>query len=253
MAGIRKSATREKTSSVKAKFAAFDLETRRLVDNKKMGLEKGKLGVTCIGLMLSGQQSPEMWFGEETDGQIADQMSRDHLNHFVDRLMTLSDDGFTIMSWNGLNFDFRVLAAESGRVQDCQSLAIDHVDMMFNIFCDKGWPVAITQVASGMGLKGKTLGMDGLEAVRIWTEQPHRRKDVVEYAAQDVQITLKLAELGHEQRLLRWRSQSGNLQQLKLLNGWLTCNEVDRGPEPDNSWMDNPIPRAYFKDWLAIS
>ena len=144
-----------------AKFAAFDLETRELIDNEKKGLEKGRLGVTCIGLMLSGQQSPEVWYDKDVNEHIANQMSRSHLSEFVDRLKSLVDDGFMVTTWNGLGFDFRVLAAESGRILDCHELAKGHVDMMFNIFCNKGWPVAISQVASEMGLKGKTRGMDG--------------------------------------------------------------------------------------------
>lgn len=161
------------------KFAALDLETRHLLDNDKHGLEKGLLGITCIGLMLSGQQSPDVWFGKEANGQIADQMSKGDLCNFVDHLKSLSDDRFTIVTWNGMNFDFRVLAAESERVQDCRLLAMAHVDMMYNIFCEKGWPVAIAQVASGMGVTGKTQGMDGRDAVRIWNEQPNQRQKVM--------------------------------------------------------------------------
>ena len=251
MAAIRRSTSRGMDRSAKPKFAAFDLETRELVDNDKQGLEKGALGVTCIGLMLSGQQSPEMWYGKEPNEQIASQMSRGLLSRFVDRLKTLLDDGFTIATWNGLNFDFRVLAAESGRFEDCRMLATRHVDMMFNIFCEKGWPVGIAQVASGMGLRGKTKGMDGMEAVRIWNEEPHRRQEVIRYAANDVDMTLKLAELGSKHKVLHWSSLRGRPQQLDLPRGWLTCELADRLPEPDNSWMDDPLERSDFTDWTT--
>ncbi|MYH71336.1 MAG: hypothetical protein F4153_01955 [Acidimicrobiia bacterium] len=251
MAAFWKSTSRSKGSSAKARFAAFDLETRELIDNKRHGLEKGALGVTCIGLMLTGQHTAEMWYGNEPNEQIASQMSRDQLSKFVDRLKSLADDGFTIATWNGLSFDFRVLAAESGRYEDCRALALRHVDMMFNIFCEKGWPVGIAQVASGMGLRGKTQGMDGLEAVRIWNEEPHRRQEVIHYAANDVHLTLELAELVSKQKVLRWSSLRGNPQQLSLPRGWLTCELADQLPEPDNSWMDDPLERSDFTDWFA--
>ena len=251
MAVTWKTVFRRKDSIVKAKFAALDLETRELIDNDKQGLEKGSLGITCIGLLLSGQQSPEMWYGKGPNEQIAGQMTRDQLSDFVDRLKFLVDDGFTIATWNGLSFDFRVLAAESGRFEDCRALAKGHVDMMFNIFCEKGWPVGIAQVASGMGLKGKTQGMDGREAVRIWNEEPHRRQEVIQYAANDVDMTLKLAELGSKQKVLRWSSLRGKPQQLSLPRGWLTCELANRLPEPDNSWMDEPLERSKFTDWTT--
>ena len=240
-------------STKRLKFAAFDLETCNLIDDNMPGLERGALGIACISLMLSGEQAPEIWCKRDTDGRIADQLSPDHLCKFVDRLKSLVSDGFTIVTWNGLGFDFRVLAAESQRLQDCQTLAINHVDMMYNIFCEKGWPVGIAQVASEMGLKGKTQDMNGVDAVRIWNEQPDQRQLVVDYAKQDAKTTLELADLGQEKEMLRWRSQSGNPQVLRLPDGWLTCKRAERLPEPDNSWMNDPLERADFRDWITNS
>ena len=37
---------------------------------------------------------------------------------------------------------------------------------------------------------------------------------------------------------------------MDLRRGWLTVREALRLPEPDTSWMSNPIPRRQFTQWL---
>ena len=56
----------------------------------------------------------------------------------VDYLACQVVAGYTILTWNGLSFDFNVLAEESGMHDECAELALNHVDMMFHIFCLRG-------------------------------------------------------------------------------------------------------------------
>jgi len=41
--------------------------------------------------------------------------------------------GYGVLTWNGLGFDFVVLAEESGMLQECRALALSHVDMMSHV------------------------------------------------------------------------------------------------------------------------
>ena len=99
-----------------------------------------------------------------------------------------------------------------------------------------------------MGLSGKTPGMSGDKAPLFWSQG--RRKEVLEYVAQDVQTTLLLAQAVEERHQLRWISRSGKQQIMPVHAGWLTVRQALDLPEPDNSWMSNPWPRSKFTGWL---
>ena len=66
------------------------------------------------------------------------------LSHLKERV----EQGFTLLTWNGLGFDFDVLSEESDNPAMCQELALDHVDMMFHVFCERGFPVSNSRTGS---------------------------------------------------------------------------------------------------------
>jgi len=61
----------------------------------------------------------------------------------VQHLSDMAADGFSILTWNGLGFDFDILAEESGAAASCREFALGHVDMMFHVFCSLGYPVGL--------------------------------------------------------------------------------------------------------------
>jgi hypothetical protein len=125
---------------------------------------------------------------------------------------------------------------------------LNHVDMMFHIFCLRGHALALDAAAKGMSLMGKLPGMHGALAPRYWAEG--RRPEVLDYVAQDVRTTLTLAQVTERQRELRWTSTRGSPQRMSLNEGWLTVHEAQMLPLPDTSWMSNPWPRSKFTSWL---
>ncbi|NJL29595.1 MAG: hypothetical protein HC897_17760, partial [Thermoanaerobaculia bacterium] len=116
----------------------------------------------------------------------------------VDYLLEQVAAGFTLLTWNGLGFDLDVLAEESGRLDDCRRLARSHVDMMFDVVCRLGYPLGLDKVAKAMGLAGKTQGMSGELAPKMWAEGRH--DEVLAYVAQDVVTTLELAHAAEKTR-----------------------------------------------------
>ena len=48
---------------------------------------------------------------------------------FVEYLATQVENGYTIVTWNGLGFDFDILADESQMLAECRQLAIGHVQL----------------------------------------------------------------------------------------------------------------------------
>ena len=118
-------------------------------------------------------------------------MAREEARHVVDCLSQMAADGYTMLTWNGLGFDFDILAEESGAFETCKDLALRHVDMMFHVFCDRGFLVALDKAAQWMGLPGKPAGMTGLLAPQFWAQGRYR--EVLAYVTQDVRIALQVA------------------------------------------------------------
>jgi len=229
-------------------YVAFDLEIARLIPD---GAEDWKLyrpfGITCAAAVGSDGQ-PIIWHGSTPEGEMADRMSREEAGHMVDHLLIEMEAGKTILTWNGAGFDFDVLAEESGRLEDCQWIALHHVDMMFHFFCLKGFGIGLDKAAHGMSLPGKTKGMDGSKAPLYWQEG--RRQEVLDYVCQDVITTYQVCQVVERNRSLRWVTSRGTSQVLPFPRGWLTVEDAALLPLPDTSWMRTPWPRSKFTGWL---
>ena len=233
------------------KYLAFDIETVKEFPDGADWRDHRPLGIGCAAACSFDIPEPLVWHDGVPGGdEIANRMSRDSLAALVLSLSELAGQGYTLLTWNGTGFDFDVLAEESGLPEECRQLALSHVDMMFHLFCAKGYPLALKTASKGMGLPGKTEGMDGGAAVRMWAN-PGAREQVVDYCAQDVRATLELALACESAGRLDWTSRKGNPMRLSLPEGWLRVRESLRIPEPDNSWMTNPLERSSFTGWLS--
>jgi len=242
------------------KYLAFDIEiTKELPGGGRDWKVYRPLGISCAATLASDAGEPLLWHGLTDDGRpacpersrMADRMSQQDATNLVRYLVTQVDDGYTVLTWNGLGFDFDILAEESGMSEECKRLAfdLDHVDMMFHVFCTLGYPVALDRAAKGMGLAGKPEGMSGALAPRLWAKG--KRQEVLDYVAQDVRTTLELARACEERGYLHWITRRGSIGKMALRSGWLTVREALALPEPDTSWMSDPWPRSRFTAWLG--
>ena len=233
---------------VRRNYMGFDIETTREFSEGENWQDNRPLGIACA-TVYSGETGTITWFSTDEHGEIAGQMTREDLELLVLQLNSMQkEQGYTLVTWNGLGFDFDVLAEESGRQEICREIALDHVDMMFQVFCKRGYPIGLDTAATGMELEGKTEGMDGAKAVQMWLDG--EREDVIEYCGQDAACTFNLAMACENAGSLRWKSQSGRKQNLSLRAGWLTVRQSLKLSQPDTSWMTEPIPRSNFTQWL---
>jgi len=229
-------------------YLAFDIEIATIIpDSARNWNAYRPYGVSCAATLTSGGQLT-IWHGKTPGGGLADLMSMDELVTLVEFLEDASQNGLKILTWNGLGFDFDVLAEESGLPSECKALALEHIDMMFHFFCRQGYALGLDQAARGMGLPGKPPGMSGEMAPKYW--KAGRRQEVLAYVAQDVRTTLDLATRVDQQGRLQWNSKTGRLQEVLFDQGWLTVREALRLPEPDTSWMRDPWRRSKFTSWL---
>ena len=143
------------------KFLAFDIETATDVPGDDFNWRPFRpLGISCAATLSTEEESPKLWHGGQESAVPTAKMQRHEAANLVDYLATMAGSGFTIVTWNGLGFDFDVLAEESGRLAECRQLALEQVDMMFHIFCVKGFPVALDNAARGTGIAGKPALVD---------------------------------------------------------------------------------------------
>lgn len=175
-------------------------------------------------------------------------MSRSDAVALVQYLVERIEAGYSIVTWNGLNFDFIVLADESGLKAECRELARTHVDMMFHFFCLKGFPVSLEKAAEGMKVTPNSKVVSGALAPRLWAEGKY--EEILEYVSQDAMTTLELAETCERKGKLSWITGKGSKSTVSLTRGWVSVDKARRLPSPDTSWMDKTMRRASFTDWL---
>ena len=234
---------------MKRRYLAFDIETAKELPDGDIDLKRYRpLGICCAATLACDADKPILWHGVTSNHHAADRMSQSDAAKLVDYLTRMVAEGYTILTWNGLGFDFDILAEESGLDGQCGMLALDHVDMMFHVFCQLGHAVGLDRAAKAMGLSGKPQGMDGMLAPRMWASG--KRQQVLDYVAQDVRVAFELATACEERGCLRWVAHSGNTRQMPLPAGWLVVRSAQQLPEPDTSWMSNPWPRSKFSGWL---
>ena len=175
-------------------------------------------------------------------------MSHEESKRMVLDLVNLVNNGFTLLTWNGLNFDFNILAEESGLVEECASLALGHVDIMFHAVCVLGHLVSLDKAAQGMGIKGKHSGIKGSKAPILWAEGRHA--EVLDYNTRDATATLEFARLCQDRGVMKWVTRRGTLARMPLPQGWLVVRDARFLPEPDTSWMTQPPRREDSFRWF---
>ena len=149
---------------MKRKYLAFDIETAKVVPENETNWKSHRpLGISCAATLLADSNELVLWHG-------ADTMNQEQAGELVHYLATRVENGYTIVTWNGLSFDFDILAEESGMLAECRNLAVDHVDMMFHVLCRLGFGVGLDAAARGMGIPGKPEGMSGAMAPVLWAD-----------------------------------------------------------------------------------
>ena len=236
---------------MRRKYLAFDIETAKDVPGDDFDWRPHRpLGICCAAVLPADAKEPIIWHGRTHEGKPAPRLSRLEARRVVNALVRMVAHGYTLLTWNGLGFDLEVLTEEADAHQQCRALALNHVDMMFHVFCERGFPVALDKAAHGLGIPGKPLGMSGVLAPQLWGQG--RYQEVIDYVSQDVRITLQVAVTCEDRRRFDWITRRGTTNSVELPHGWLSVQDALRLPKPDTSWMNDPIPRQDFTRWLDI-
>ena len=222
----------------------FDLETE--VTPGPLNLERHIPAITVAATLADGG-GLRLWYEQNAEGQATgDVLGRDLAGELVQYLADASRAGRTIVTWNGAGFDFRVLAQASGLTDPCVELAWGHLDLMFWFHCRNGYSIGLDRAAQAVA-SGKTQGMDGAEAARLWGDGEYER--VLAYVGQDVRALAAIYQGARRTHGLRWVNTRGRTS--RAAGPLLSVREAYKLPLPDTSWMRRaPWPREKFVSWM---
>lgn len=204
------------------------------------------VGISCAATNL-GYQGANIYLSRDPQGRILGKMTRSNLIGLVRDLEQAVKDGWSIVTWNGLGFDFDILAEESGCWEICRDLALNHYDIMYHFFCLKGYALGLDKAARGMGLPGIQTDLTSELAPLAWRQG--RYEEVLDINSQNVRCTLEMADLISEKQYIAWTSNSGQYQQVRFPGGLLPVWKANELTEPDTGWMSNPRSRNEFMGW----
>lgn len=95
------------------RFLAFDIETAKVLPDAVGDLlAERPLGIACAAAFSAETGWKKTWHGG-MPGMPTNQMSVEKAAELVAELESLVAEGYTLVTWNGLSFDFNVLAEES--------------------------------------------------------------------------------------------------------------------------------------------
>jgi hypothetical protein len=247
-------------------YVSFDLEIATIVPEEGSWDDYRPLGISCAATYTS-RGDLRLWCGEWKDGEFSERMTPGECQDLVAYLTDALSDGYRPLTWNGASFDFRTLYEECALADGdkeywlakCVRLALAHYDPAFQMLCEKGFMVGLKTAAEGLGVAGKTEGMSGALAPKMWAEGCEAQDMVLEYFAQDVRATAAVWEALHGQGRLPWVSRSGRANEWEPRSihpsggdpRMLMVDEAWRLPYPDTSWMSNPRTRGSVLEWTG--
>jgi RNase_H superfamily len=230
------------------RYLAFDIETTTVQTASERDSRVARPPeILCAATLPGDADEPLLWYSG-VNSHPAARMKRDDVRRLVDYLSKCARSGYTLLTWNGVGFDFAILAEVSGKLTTCRRLATTHVDMMFHVMCQLGYGVSLDSAAKGMNLRGKYGGLSGAQVPTLWAQG--KRKRVLEYVAQDVRIALSLAKTCEACGYLRWITRSNKRREMRLPKGLLAVELAQKLPERATPWMFNEWSRRRFTAWL---
>jgi hypothetical protein len=223
------------------KILAFDLETAKPAGDDYPGITCGAaVGVPRIEAVFTGDVGDDGRYGLADPDEI------------VEWLYRVWKDGYMVWTWNGVGADFRWLhqgCSDSVKPLVAE-LALEHFDPMFHMLCSKGYVKGLDDIAKGLGLAGKTEGMDGLQAVEMWGQGRGAQEKVLEYVREDALLTMNVAGRHMMYNEFAWTARSGKPYTWQTVV--MSVRECLTYNLPDTGWMSRrPWTRRKFAGWLA--
>ncbi len=227
------------------KLLSFDIEISDVFElGKHEDMEKyAPFHISVAATAVQGGEE-RLWYSEEA-GKPALNLTQEKAHALLEYLDTMQEQDYSICAWNGLGFDLKWIGHQAEDMALAARIALKSYDPMFQFFSLAGFPVALAKVAEAMGIEQEKL-MDGADAPIQWRAGNYQK--VMDYVLGDCQMTNQIVEAILTARQVRWVTARGTIS-AKPMPRLMTVEEVIQEPEPDQSWMDTPIPKLKFYEW----
>jgi len=192
------------------------------------------------------QGEERTWYSKGDNGTPALNLTPKRALQLLEYLDEMQKKGFMVCAWNGLGFDLKWIGHQANAMELAASVALNSYDPMFQFFNIAGFPVGLAKVAQAMGIEqGKS--MDGADAPKEW--QAGNYQKVMDYCVGDCQMTNLIVLAIQMAGEVRWITARGTVS-AKPMPRLKPVKEVILDPEPDQSWMNSPIPKTKFYQWV---
>ncbi len=229
------------------KLLSFDIEISDVFDLKKNeDIEKYAPFHISVAATAIHNGEERLWYSEDENGSPAMDLTQERAHDLLEYLDEMQQKEYLVCAWNGLSFDLKWIGHQAGDMALAARIALKSYDPMFQFFNQAGFPVGLGKVAEGMSIKQEKL-MDGADAPKKWRAGNHQ--EVMDYCLGDCQMTNLIVSAIQEARQVRWVTGKGNISS-KPMPRLKTVEEVIQDPEPDQSWMDTPLPKTKFYQWV---
>ena len=226
---------------------SFDIEISDVFELKQHeDMEKYAPFHIAVGATAISYGEERLWYSVDQGGRPAPNLTRQRARDLLEYLHQMQERGFAVCAWNGLGFDLKWIGHQAGDMPLAARVALQSYDPMFQFFNMTGFPVGLGKVAAGMGIRQEKL-MDGADAPKEWRAGNHQA--VMDYCLGDCRMTNLIVRAIEKRRQIRWVTTRGSVSG-RLVPRLKTVEEVISDPEPDQSWMDRPIPKRRFYAWV---
>jgi hypothetical protein len=229
------------------KLLSFDIEISDVFElEPHEDMEKyAPFHISVAATAIHGDEE-RVWYSEDREGRPALNLTPERAHDLLEYLDEKQQEGFRVCAWNGLSFDLKWIGHQAGDMALAARIALKSYDPMFQFFNQAGFPVGLAKVAAGMGIAQEKL-MDGADAPKRWLAGNHQ--EVMDYCLGDCQMTNLIVLAIQETRQVRWVTSRGSISS-EPMPRLKPVEEVIQDPDPDQSWMDTPLPKSKFYEWV---
>jgi len=229
------------------KLLSFDIEISDVFDLKPgEDIEKYAPFHVAVASTAIHEGEERLWCSAGDDGRPLVDMTRDKARELLAYLDQMQASGHMVCAWNGLRFDLQWIGYTAEDMKLAAQVALKSYDPMFQFFNQTGFPVSLEAVGKAMRIQ-QTKSMAAADAPRQWRAGNHQ--PVMDYVLGDSQLTNQIVTAIQRRREICWITRKG-VARTEPMRKLKTVEAVLRDPEPDQSWMDTPIPRSDFCRWF---
>jgi len=226
---------------------SFDIEISDVFElGKHEDMEKYAPFHISVAAMAIDDGEERVWYSEDEEGRPALNLTQQWAHELLEYLDEMQQKEFMVCAWNGLSLDLKWIGHQADDMALAARIALKSYDPMFQFFNQAGFPVGLEKVSQAMGISQKKL-MDGADAPKEWCAGNWQK--VMDYCLGDCQMTNLIVRAIQKARQIRWVTAKGYVSS-KPMPRLKPVEEVIQDPEPDQSWMDTPIPKSKLYKWV---